>query len=235
MSEKNIKSRIVHKHDIEANWLLATNFSPRAGEFIIYDPDENNPHSRVKIGDGKTNVNNLPFIESSRAEIADKATEADHATTADTATEAGHATSADTATNANHAVSADKATQADMAVNAGHATSADKASKADSATTADTLDGKHASDFALAIDLDALETLVGDTSVATQISEAIAEIPQSDWNQTDETAVDYIKNKPLAPTDEELLELLVETGIIDPITNNTGAIFVDNNNKIYVL
>ena len=97
MSEKNIKSRIVHKHDIEANWLLATNFSPRAGEFIIYDPDENNPHSRVKIGDGKTNVNDLPFIESSRA---DKATEADHATQADTATNANHAVTADTATNA---------------------------------------------------------------------------------------------------------------------------------------
>lgn len=97
MSEKTLKSRIIHKHDIEANWKLATNFSPRAGEFIIYDPDENNPHSRVKIGDGKTNVNDLPFIESSRA---DKATEADHATQADTATNANHAVSADTATNA---------------------------------------------------------------------------------------------------------------------------------------
>lgn len=65
MSENvvNLKSRIVHKHDIEAHWKLATNFSPLAGEMIIYDPDENNENARIKIGDGKTNVNDLPFIK----------------------------------------------------------------------------------------------------------------------------------------------------------------------------
>ena len=65
MSEKvvNVKSRILHKHDIEAHWKLATNFSPLAGEIIIYDPDENYENARVKVGDGKTNVNNLPFIK----------------------------------------------------------------------------------------------------------------------------------------------------------------------------
>ena len=61
-NEKNINSRIQHKHDIEANWLKASNFIPKIGEIIIYDPDENYPFSRVKIGDGNTNVNNLPLI-----------------------------------------------------------------------------------------------------------------------------------------------------------------------------
>ena len=61
MAEKILKSRIVHKHDIEANWLLATNFTPKKGELIVYDPDESYTYSRIKIGDGVTNVNELPF------------------------------------------------------------------------------------------------------------------------------------------------------------------------------
>lgn len=62
MSEKILKSRIVHKHDVAANWALATNFSPLKGEIIVYDPDENNEQPRVKVGDGETNVNDLPFV-----------------------------------------------------------------------------------------------------------------------------------------------------------------------------
>lgn len=60
--EKNINSRIQHKHDIEANWLKAENFIPKAGEIIVYDPDENNSISRMKIGDGVLTVSNLSFI-----------------------------------------------------------------------------------------------------------------------------------------------------------------------------
>jgi hypothetical protein len=29
MTEKNIKSRLIHKHDVEANWSLAENFIPK--------------------------------------------------------------------------------------------------------------------------------------------------------------------------------------------------------------
>ena len=61
MAEKNLKARIVHKHDIEANWLLATNFTPMKGEIIIYDIDGNYSYERIKIGDGVQNVNQLPF------------------------------------------------------------------------------------------------------------------------------------------------------------------------------
>lgn len=60
-NEKNINSRIQHKHDTETNWLKAINFIPKVGELIIYDPDNNYTYSRFKIGDGKTLVNNLPF------------------------------------------------------------------------------------------------------------------------------------------------------------------------------
>ena len=62
MAEKNIKSRIVHKHDTEANWKLATGFTPMAGEIIVYDVDASCGYERIKVGDGARNVNDLPFI-----------------------------------------------------------------------------------------------------------------------------------------------------------------------------
>ena len=60
-NEKTILSRIIHKHDIEANWNKATGFIPKQGEIIVYDIDENYNYERFKIGDGKTTVINLPF------------------------------------------------------------------------------------------------------------------------------------------------------------------------------
>ena len=60
--EKNMNTRIQHKHDIEANWNKAINFIPKKGELIVYDPDENYNYSRVKIGDGISTANELPFI-----------------------------------------------------------------------------------------------------------------------------------------------------------------------------
>lgn len=59
--EKEMKARIVHKHDIETNWLKASGFVPKQGEIIVYDKDSNCPYERIKIGDGINNVNILPF------------------------------------------------------------------------------------------------------------------------------------------------------------------------------
>ena len=78
-ANKTFNTRITHKIDIEANWMQAKNFTPLLGELIVYraekdgdaypKDDENQDirnyyitHPRVKIGDGKTNVNDLPFI-----------------------------------------------------------------------------------------------------------------------------------------------------------------------------
>lgn len=68
---KKIQTRIQNKHDIEANWKLATGFIPLAGELIIYDEDENYSYKRFKLGDGILNsetgtvegtpVSDLPF------------------------------------------------------------------------------------------------------------------------------------------------------------------------------
>lgn len=61
MVTKNIQSRVIHKHDIETNWIKAVNFIPERGEIIVYDIDDNYTYERFKIGDGIQNVNNLPF------------------------------------------------------------------------------------------------------------------------------------------------------------------------------
>lgn len=61
MTEKQILSRIIQKHDIEANWNKAVNFVPMRGELIVYDIDDTHLYERFKIGDGVTNVNDLPF------------------------------------------------------------------------------------------------------------------------------------------------------------------------------
>lgn len=64
MSEKTLSNiRIINKHDTEENWLKATGFTPKQGELIVYDIDENYNHERLKIGDGVQNVNDLPFVQ----------------------------------------------------------------------------------------------------------------------------------------------------------------------------
>lgn len=62
MAEKNIKTRIIHKHDTEENWNKATNFIPKQGEIIVYDIDSSHSYERIKVGDGTTNVISLPFV-----------------------------------------------------------------------------------------------------------------------------------------------------------------------------
>lgn len=65
-TEKTLKTRVVLKHDTEANWKTAGNaanpFIPKKGEVIIYDPDGTHTYSRQKVGDGIKNINELPFL-----------------------------------------------------------------------------------------------------------------------------------------------------------------------------
>lgn len=78
-ANNTLNTRIVHKNDIEANWIKATRFTPLEGEIIIYRAEKEGDalpkdsteqlirdtyitYSRIKIGDGKTNVNDLPFV-----------------------------------------------------------------------------------------------------------------------------------------------------------------------------
>jgi hypothetical protein len=70
--EKNIKSRIVHKHGLESVWSQVKDFIPFKGELIIYDKDDTHDYERFKIGDGETEVNTLPFAYVTQAELAEK-------------------------------------------------------------------------------------------------------------------------------------------------------------------
>ena len=54
--------RLVQKHDTEANWNKAVNFKPKAGELIVYEVDTTHNAPRLKVGDGKTVVFDLPFF-----------------------------------------------------------------------------------------------------------------------------------------------------------------------------
>ena len=68
-ANNTIKTRIRLKSDTEANWNKAgprdgsAGFVPLAGELIVYSADATHPFSRLKVGDGNTNVVNLPFID----------------------------------------------------------------------------------------------------------------------------------------------------------------------------
>lgn len=119
MSEQIFNTRIIHKHDTEANWNKAVNFIPKQGELIVYDSDENCNYQRIKIGDGVTNVNSLPFVNI-----------------------------------------------------------------------------------------------------------------QVDWDQADNTKLDYIKNK---PDENDALELLMEMNLIEPVADEDGSIYTDENGAMYTI
>lgn len=142
MAEKNIKSRIVHKHDTESNWSKAITFIPKQGEIIIYDIDSNHSYERFKIGDGITKVNNLPFADANKVDkISGKGLSTNDYTTAEKNKLAGIAEGANK-------------TIVDSAL---------------SSTSTDPVQNK-----VVNAAINDLNTLVGDTAVATQISNAVA-------------------------------------------------------------
>ena len=69
-----VNTRIQHKRDMTANWNNARGFIPLAGEVIIYtdyktirkeiDGEVKNVYvPGIKVGDGQTYVQDLPFID----------------------------------------------------------------------------------------------------------------------------------------------------------------------------
>lgn len=61
-TEKTISARMQMKTDTALNWSKAINFIPKKGEIIIYEADSDYSYERMKIGDGSTKVNDLPFV-----------------------------------------------------------------------------------------------------------------------------------------------------------------------------
>ena len=63
-----IKETAIVKKDTSENWGKAKNFIPKQNEIIIYT--DFMPFG-TKIGDGKTKVNDLPFIDVNEYSIED--------------------------------------------------------------------------------------------------------------------------------------------------------------------
>lgn len=83
-AEQSLSARIIYKHKLEADWQNATEFKPKAGEFVIYDPEidaDGNilkmpegrtvPYTttRIKVGDGNNTLEKLPFVPFSERKI----------------------------------------------------------------------------------------------------------------------------------------------------------------------
>lgn len=60
------KEYVYMKSDTSENWSKAKNFIPKKNEMIIYT--DFNPQ-RIKIGDGKTKLENLSFIDNNEFDI----------------------------------------------------------------------------------------------------------------------------------------------------------------------
>ena len=60
-----IKEKTIIKKDTLENWNKAKNFIPKDGEIIVYIG------MGMKLGDGITSVNNLPFVNQSTYTIED--------------------------------------------------------------------------------------------------------------------------------------------------------------------
>ena len=58
---------------------------------------------------------------------------------------------------------------------------------------------------------------------------------QPDWNQNDSTAADYVKNRPLIATNDDILNFLVDIGMVVPVTNLAGEILISSSDEIYYL
>lgn len=61
---------------------------------------------------------------------------------------------------------------------------------------------------------------------------SIPEQVQADWNQEDETASNYIKNKPEIATDDEIIEMLTEQDMLPAVIDSDGSVLSDENNNI---
>ena len=57
-----MKARISQLHMTEAEWQNYSQLVPEAGEFIVYDPDNNHPYARIKVGDGVRVLQDLDFL-----------------------------------------------------------------------------------------------------------------------------------------------------------------------------
>lgn len=58
---------------------------------------------------------------------------------------------------------------------------------------------------------------------------------QADWDQTNELAPDYIKNKPVEETEDDAIDMLTEMGLVDPVMDEENNILTDEDGNIFTI
>lgn len=59
-----VKSNAIVKVDKAQNWAKAINYIPDSFTILVYEYDDRPP--KIKMGNGKTKVNDLPFLNESQ-------------------------------------------------------------------------------------------------------------------------------------------------------------------------
>ena len=78
-----------------------------------------------------------------------------------------------------------------------------------------------------------LKTIGNDYASKDYVNTAIEEnSKQADWAQTDETAMDFIKNKPDVATDDDIVELMLEMDVMPIVQDTDGTILIDSDNTV---
>ena len=62
MKNYDLRARLSQLHKTETAWDSLPEFIPFSGELIVFDPDSTHSFARLKIGDGKTLLKDLPFV-----------------------------------------------------------------------------------------------------------------------------------------------------------------------------
>lgn len=58
---------------------------------------------------------------------------------------------------------------------------------------------------------------------------------QADWDQINELAPDYIKNKPVEETEDDAIDMLTEMGLVDPVMDEENNILTDEDSNIFTI
>lgn len=326
MAEKEFNTRIVHKHDIQANWEKAVGFIPKQGELIVYDADENYDYQRIKIGDGVKNVNALPFYNDGFVSYSEQNLTDEQKLQARTNIDASDF-SGDWTDLINSPISIDKekslytdiiynpeknkmtqladftnlsilqsifiksgcvSNQINRPALASYVYLAfyykwndethneiagtidiDSISLIDSKNYSVNISGSTTDTLYMILDLSTLTEenkalfpttglyfkFTYDTAkykyyyiraelqfrhvlrsdwISTEIAR-VSDIPtqiQADWNQTDDTAVDFIKNKPEIATDDDVINALIEADLLCCVADSDGSILTDESENI---
>lgn len=76
------------------------------------------------------------------------------------------------------------------------------------------------------------DTFINVINAIDEVKANKEDLVQSDWNQTDESKIDFIKNKPLETTSEEIIELLIAEDLLMTVTDSDGSFLSDENDNI---